>query len=162
MGSRGSSSVQETIDQMRLSNIYICTSASTCSKEHTSSRMTIEETLLERHETEVNDFAARLLNKVAEGGDISNDTNIQRVQEVNKAMMKQYHLKCLEAFEEMKRVEPSRIRQISLNKTKRDRAEKAKLAIEEREEKKIELLRKMKSLRKHVPTGIRNDFRDGN
>ena len=121
----------------------------------TSFEMTIGNEIIRKHESAMRDTLEKLLGSVAQGGDIHNDANISKMLELNLSLIRQYSESSVEALNELSEKQPSLMRHVSVNTIKRERVERSNRAILEREEKKLELMRKLKALRKNVPDSMR-------
>jgi hypothetical protein len=118
--------------------------------------MTIQDDILRQHESSMKETLEKLLTGVAQGGDIKNDANITKMMELNASIIRKYVECSREALFQLEQRHPHIIKQVSVNEVKRHRVEKSNRAIIEREEKRIELMRKLKSLRKNAPDAMRN------
>ena len=121
----------------------------------TSFEMTIGNEIIRKHESAMRETLEKLLGSVAQGGDIHNDANISKMLELNLSLIRQYSESSVEALNELSEKQPSLMRHVSVNTIKRERVERSNRAILEREEKKLELMRKLKALRKNVPDSMR-------
>lgn len=124
----------------------------------TSFEMTIGNEIIRKHESAMRETLEKLLAGIAQGGDIHNDANISKMLELNLSLIRMYSESSVEALNELHKKQPSLMRQVSVNTIKRDRVERSNRAILEREEKKLELMRKLKALRKNVPDAMRHQL----
>ena len=97
----------------------------------------------------------KLLTGISQCRDMQADANISKMMELNASLVKHYSECSTEALKELERKYPALMRQVSVNLVKRQRVEKTNKAIAEREERRNELTRKIKSLRKNVPEHMR-------
>ena len=124
--------------------------------------MTIKEEILRKHEASMKETLEKLLSGVAQGGDIRNDANITKMMELNGSLIRSYVESSLDALNQLEEEHPSIVRQVSVDEVKRDRVQKLNRAVAEREEKRNELMRKLKSLRKNVPELMRQKIAASN
>jgi hypothetical protein len=120
--------------------------------------MSIGDDIVEKHCTAMQGTLEKLLSGVAQGGDIQADANIAKMMEINLSLIRQHAESCSDALKELKARDPSLTRQVSINVVKRERVEKSNRAVSEREEKKLELMRKVKALRKNIPVSMRDQL----
>lgn len=120
--------------------------------------MSIGDEIVEKHRRAMQDTLGKLLSGVAQGGDIQADANIGKMMELNLSLIRQHVESCSDALRELETRNPSIMRQVSINMIKRERVEKSNRAVSEREEKKLELMRKLKALRKNIPESMRHQL----
>lgn len=120
--------------------------------------MTVETLLLEKHKHTIDETMERLLTGIAQGGDIKLDANINKVKDLSDSIVRNYEDSCQTLFTQLKMQHPAVLRQISVDQAKLDRTERSARAIKEREDKKAELSRKLKTLRKNTAESIRQQL----
>lgn len=120
--------------------------------------MSIGDDIIEKHRTAMEGALEKLLSGIAQGGDIQADANIAKMMEINLSLIRQHAESCSDALKELQTRNPSLTRQVSVNVVKRERVEKSNRAVSEREEKKLELMRRLKALRKNIPVSMRDQL----
>lgn len=120
--------------------------------------MSIGDDIIEKHRAAMEGTLEKLLSGIAQGGDIQADANIAKMMEINLSLIRQHAECCSDALRELQTRNPSLTRQVSVNVVKRERVEKSNRAVSEREEKKLELMRKLKALRKNIPVSMRDQL----
>ena len=118
--------------------------------------MTNSNLFVEQYLESVNGGMHAILEKLAQGGDVKADANIAKIVELSDAMADHIFDSTNGTLSDFTNADRAILRQITVNQSKQDRVEKSERAIGDREEKKVELLRKLKGLRKHLPEQIRD------
>ena len=116
--------------------------------------MGFESEVVNRYGSIVEENMTSMLTIISEGN-ANSDENIVRLHELSEAIMREYRKHLSSSLAELKRAEPQVLQQISVNDSMKTQRQKYQQAIAERETKRIELIRKVKSLRKQVPEILR-------
>jgi hypothetical protein len=120
--------------------------------------MSFETEIVDRYGSIINEVMRSMLSIVSEGGDVNEDENINKVQVMSGSIMLEYKYRLEASFTELQRVQPDFLRRISVNETMKAQRKRYLSAIQEREIKRSELLRKVRGLRKQVPEGLRSQL----
>ena len=121
--------------------------------------MTVSELIIDYHKQVLMTASETLLAALSEPGDKSSDINTSLVKEVvTKGISMSYDSSASHLLRELEKREPIVLRNITVNQARRDRVERSLRAVEERQSKKAEYIRKLKSLRKFVPDKIRESL----
>ncbi len=157
MGCGGRGRIKKALSNIRKPTILIVIPESF--PDVNNSSMTIVQELLNQHERSMLSSLEKLLAGISSSRDIKSDANITKMMELNASLINHY-LECSSlALSQLEHDRPSIVKQISVNMVKRHRVEKTSQAIAEREEKRTELMRKLKSLRKNVPEAMRETLK---
>jgi hypothetical protein len=121
--------------------------------------MTVSDLIIDYHKQVLMTASETLLGALSEPGDKSSDINTSLVKEVvTKGISMSYDSSASHLLRELEKREPIIVRNITVNQARRDRVERSLRAVEERQSKKAEYIRKLKSLRKSVPDKIRESL----
>ena len=120
--------------------------------------MTVEQLLLAKHEEAISETVDKLLSSIAQGGEIRLDANISKIKDLSDSIVMDYKSTCQALFQEVNERQPTVFRQVSIDQAKLERTQRSARAIKEREEKRTELSRKLKSLRKSVAVSVRQQL----
>lgn len=121
--------------------------------------MAFNEILLETQLKALGEIQETLVVNVSKGGSKKADANMELVKEMNESIISTFSTSADALFKELENQDPKISRQVSVNQIKLERIARSVRAVEEREEKKAEYMRKLKSLRKQVPNKIREQLK---
>lgn len=121
--------------------------------------MAFNEILLETQLKALGEIQETLVVNVSKGGSKKADANMELVKEMNESIISRFSTSADALFKELENQDPKISRQVSVNQIKLERIARSVRAVEEREEKKAEYMRKLKSLRKQVPIKIREQLK---